>query len=366
MADANDLITITCRRTSDRNGQAVFDCVGVDQAGRTVVHGRAELAAIAGVQAAAEPAPARPESRRERYERLLCIARGLPPIAMAIVHPCDAEALKGALLARDAGLIEPLLVGPQARIRALAAQHSLDLSGCRFVDAPHSHAAAAAAVALAREGRVAALTKGSLHTDELMAEVVDKATGLRTARRISHAFLIDVPSYPRPLLITDAAVNVQPTLEEKADIVQNAIDLALTLGIAPPRVAILAAVETINPRMQATLDAAALCKMADRGQITGGILDGPLGFDNAVSEEAARAKGIVSPVAGRADILVVPDIESGNMLAKQLEYLADAISAGVVLGARVPIVLTSRADGAETRAASTAIAVVIAHSKKTA
>lgn len=303
-------------------------------------------------------------SRMARYERMLAFARGLAPIPMAVVHPCDEESLKGALLARDRGLIEPTLVGPEAKIRAVAERLALDVTGCRLVGVPHSHAAAAAAVAMACKGEVAALMKGSLRSDELLAEVVDKTTGLRTDRRISHVFVMDVPSYPRPLLITDAAVNVQPTLEEKADIVRNAIDLAHMLHIARPKVAILAAVETVNPAMPATLDAAALCKMADRDQIRGGILDGPLAFDNAVSAEAAHTKGIRSPVAGQADILVVPDIESGNMLAKQLEYLADALSAGVVLGARVPIVLTSRADSAETRTLSAAIAVVVAHARR--
>jgi phosphate acetyltransferase len=232
------------------------------------------------------------------------------------------------------------------------------------INVAHSHAAAEIAVSLAREGQVEALMKGSLHTDELMSEVIDKATGLRTARRISHVFLMDVPTYPRLLFITDAAVNVAPDLEAKVDIVQNAIDLAHMLKIADPKVAILAAVETVNLKMQATLDAAALCKMADRGQITGGLLDGPLAFDNAISVVAARTKGIKSAVAGQADILLVPDIESGNMLAKQLEYLADALTSGIVLGAKVPIVLTSRADSAETRTASTAVAMVMAHAKR--
>jgi len=369
MANPNDIITITCRRRIDPDGSAVFDCIGLNREGSQVIRGTADVLppAIGIPQPEATPRePERAASRRSRYEHLLGIALGLPPIAMAVAHPCDDESLKGALLARDAGLIFPTLVGPEARIRGLAEQLALDLAGCRLINVPHSHAAAEAAVALAREGEVVALMKGSLHTDELMTEVVDKATGLRTDRRISQVFMVDVPTYPRPLLITDAAVNVQPTLEDKVDIVQNAIDLALMLHIVEPKVAILAAVETVNPKMQATLDAAALCKMADRGQIRGGILDGPLGFDNAISLVAAQTKGIYSPVAGRADILVVPDIESGNMLAKQLEYLADALSAGIVLGARVPIVLTSRADSAETRTASTAIAVVIAHSKKKA
>jgi phosphate acetyltransferase len=283
---------------------------------------------------------------------------------MAVAHPCDTESLKGALLARDRGLIVPTLVGPEEKIRQIAEANQLDLYGCTLINVPHSHAAAETAVSLAREGQVEALMKGSLHTDELMSEVIDKATGLRTARRISHVFLMDVPTYPRLLFITDAAVNVAPSLEDKVDIVQNAIDLAHMLKIPDPKVAILAAVETVNVKMQATLDAAALCKMADRGQITGGLLDGPLAFDNAISVVAARTKGIKSAVAGQADILLVPDIESGNMLAKQLEYLAEALMTGVVVGARVPIVLTSRADTAETRAASCAIALLMAHAKR--
>jgi phosphate acetyltransferase len=280
------------------------------------------------------------------------------------VHPCDAVSLEGALSARDRGLIVPTLVGPADKIRAIAEQNGFRLNGCKIVDVPHSHAAAEKAVAMARNGEVEALMKGSLHTDELAVEVISKAGGLRTARRMSHVFLMDVPTYPRPLLITDAAVNVEPTLEDKVDIVQNAIDLAQILGIGEPKVAILAAVEMVNPKMRATLDAAALCKMADRGQITGGLLDGPLAFDNAVSLVAAKTKNIHSAVAGQADILVVPEIESGNMLAKQLEYLADALSAGIVLGAKVPIVLTSRADSVDSRAGSCAIAVLVAQSKR--
>jgi phosphate acetyltransferase len=295
-----------------------------------------------------------------RYEHLMALMAGIPPITMAVVHPCDESSLGGALSARDRSLIVPTLIGPEDKIRAIAEQHGLDLKGCRIVDVPHSHASASKAVQMARDGEVDALMKGSLHTDELASEVVSKAGGLRTDRRISHVFLMDVPSYPRPLLITDAAVNIEPSLETKVDIVQNAIDLAHILGIPEPKVAILAAVETVNPKMRATLDAAALCKMADRGQIKGGLLDGPLAFDNAVSMVAAKTKGIRSAVAGQADILVVPDIESGNMLAKQLEYLADALTAGVVLGAKVPIVLTSRADTVDTRAGSCAIAVLVA------
>ncbi|KPK05990.1 MAG: hypothetical protein AMJ64_10365, partial [Betaproteobacteria bacterium SG8_39] len=255
---------------------------------------------------------------------------------------------------------------PQAKIRAVAEAEQIDLSPYERVDAEHSHAAAALAAEMARDGKVEALMKGSLHTDELLGAVVRSSAGLRTARRISHVFLLDVPAYPRPLMVTDAAINIAPTLEDKVDIVQNAIDLARTLGIEQPKVAILAAVETVNPRMPATLDAAALCKMADRGQISGGLLDGPLAFDNAISEEAAKTKKIVSPVAGRADILLVPDLESGNMVAKQLQYLAGADSAGIVLGTRVPIVLTSRADSVRTRLASTAVMALVAHARRKA
>jgi len=296
-----------------------------------------------------------------RLQALVARAKGLPAIDMAVVHPCDLESLKGALMAADAGLIDPILIGPEAKIRSIAQEHNLDLKQYRIVDVKHSHESAAMAVTLIRNGDAEAMMKGSLHTDELLAEVVSRAAGLRTSRRISHVFLMDVPTYPRPLLITDAAVNIAPTLEEKVHIIQNAIDLAHIIGIPLPRVAILSAVETVNPKIQSTLDAAALCKMADRGQITGGLLDGPLAFDNAVSLMAAKTKGINSAVAGNAEILVVPDLESGNMLAKQLEYLANALTAGIVLGAKVPIVLTSRADTAETRIASCVIATLIAH-----
>jgi phosphate acetyltransferase len=283
-----------------------------------------------------------------------------------VVHPCDSDSLMGALEAARRGLIMPVLVGPEARIRSVAQANGASLDGIVIVPTEHSHAAAMRAVELAREGRVEALMKGSLHTDELMAAVVPAVTGLRTARRVSHVFILDVPSYPRPLLVTDAAINIQPTLRDKVDIVQNAIDLAHVLGIVLPRVAVLSAVETVNPGMPSTLEAAALCKMADRGQITGGLIDGPLAFDNAISLEAAKAKSIVSDVAGRADILVVPDIESGNMLAKQLQYLAGADSAGIVLGARVPIVLTSRADNIRSRLASTAVMVIVANARRAA
>ena len=277
---------------------------------------------------------------------------------MGVVHPCSSDALEGAMAAARLGLIEPVLIGPVARIRSLAATHGIDLGDAQLVDVPHSHAAAAKAVAMARSGDVGALMKGSLHTDELMTEVVDVQSGLRTARRISHVFVLDVPRYLKPLMITDAAINVAPDLDAKVDIVQNAIDLAHALGRAQPKVAILSAVETVTPKLRSTMEAAALAKMADRGQITGGLVDGPLAFDNAISMAAARTKGIRSPVAGDADILVVPDIETGNMLAKQLEYFGDAQLAGIALGAKVPIVLSSRADSSHSRIASCAIALL--------
>ena len=285
----------------------------------------------------------------------------MAPVRTAVVHPCDALSLGGALDARDAGVISPVLVAPLAKLRAVAADTGLELGDSEVVDVPHSHAAAATAARLAGKGEVQALMKGSLHSDEYLGAILAPEACLRTERRLTHCYIMQTASYPRPFIITDAAINIAPTLEIKADIVRNAIDLAHAIGIAEPRVAILAAVETVNPAMPATLDAAALCKMADRGQITGGVLDGPLAFDNAVSIAAARTKGIASPVAGQADVLVVPDLESGNMLAKQLIYLGNAESAGVVLGAKVPIILTSRADSRETRLASCAIALLLAH-----
>jgi phosphate acetyltransferase len=303
------------------------------------------------------------ESRH--HQTLVEKAKGLKPVRTAVVHPVDTVSLLGAIKAAEAGLIEPILVGPQAKIAAVAAEAKLDLSPYQLVATEHSHASAAQAVALARERKVEALMKGSLHTEEFMSAIVGEEK-LRTARRMSHVFVIDVPGYPRPLFVTDAAVIIYPTLEDKVDIVQNAIDLAHVLGLALPKVAILSAVETVSSKIRSTIDAAALCKMADRGQITGGILDGPLAYDNAVSAEAAKAKGIVSKVAGDADILVVPDLEAGNMLAKQLEYLARAEVAGIVLGARVPIILTSRADKTLARLSSCAIALLLArHTKET-
>ena len=290
---------------------------------------------------------------------VLQLSAGCPPLRLAVCHPCDERSLAATLAAVDCGLIEPVLVGPEQKIRQIAQAAGLGLGEIPIVDVPHSHAAAAESVARARCGDVAAIMKGSLHTDELMAEVIAADSGLRTGRRMSHDFVMRVAAYPRLLHITDAAVNIAPTLEHKVDIVQNAIDLAQALGTQTPRVAILSAVETVTSKLRSTLDAAALCKMADRGQITGGILDGPLAFDNAVSLTAAGVKGIHSPVAGVADVLVVPDMEAGNMLAKQLEYFAGAESAGIVLGARVPIVLTSRADPVDARVRSCAIASLL-------
>jgi phosphate acetyltransferase len=291
---------------------------------------------------------------------VLGLAADLPPLVTAVVHPCDEPSLAGALAAAGRGLVRPILIGPEAKIRRLADEAGLDLAGATIDPVPHSHAAAARAVELVRRAEVGAIMKGSLHTDELLAEIVKRDTGLRTARRISHVFVMQVPGYDRLLLVTDAAVNIDPSLEDKADIVQNAIDLAQALGIARPRVAILSAVETVTSKLRSTLDAAALCKMADRRQITGGLLDGPLAFDNAVSLEAARTKGIVSEVAGRADILVAPDLESGNILAKQLEYFSGATAGGIVLGARVPVILSSRADSLASRVLSAAVAVIYA------
>ena len=296
----------------------------------------------------------------EKYDRLIEVARSLEAIATAVVHPCDASSLAGALDAARMGLIRPILVGPRAKIEAVARENELDLSGCELVDAPHSEAAATQAVELVKAGRAEALMKGSLHTDELMAAVVRKDTGLRTARRISHCFVMDVPAHEDALIISDAAVNIAPTLEVKMDIVQNAIDLGHALRVPEVRVAILSAMETVNPKVPSTIEAAALCKMAERGQITGGVLDGPLALDNAIDLGAAKIKKISSPVAGQADILVVPDLEAGNMLAKSLSFMADADAAGIVLGARVPVILTSRADSVSTRLASCAVAALVA------
>ncbi|HRI16926.1 MAG TPA: bifunctional enoyl-CoA hydratase/phosphate acetyltransferase [Burkholderiaceae bacterium] len=305
-----------------------------------------------------------PTSKHEKYHRLIARCKALPPTPCAVAHPCDESSLRGAVEAGQLGLLEPILVGPRARIEAVAAQHDIDLAGCEIVDAPHSHASAEAAVRLAREGRAEMLMKGSLHTDELMAAVVKRDTGLRTGRRISHCFIMDVPAIDRVVIITDAAINIFPTLADKVHVVQNAIDLVRALGMERPKVAILSAMETVNPQVPSTIEAAALCKMAERGQITGGLLDGPLALDNAIDLGAARMKKIVSPVAGQADILVVPDLEAGNMLAKSLSFMADADAAGIVLGARVPIILTSRADSVPTRLASCAVAALVAKARR--
>jgi phosphotransacetylase/acyl dehydratase len=361
-----DTITATLTVTEKRpeTGELTLDCRCANQDGQVVISGVARVHAPTQKvrRHRLEPADVR-FSRHERFRTLLARATGLEPMATAVAHPCDANAIGAVAEAAAAGLIAPILVGPKAKILKAAADAGVDISAFRLVDAPHSVAAAAAAVALVKAGEAALLMKGSLHTDELLHAVLAPDSGLRTGRRLSHVYLMDVPSYPRPLLVTDAAVNIAPDLEQKRDIVQNAIDLAKVMGVETPRVALLSAVEVINPQLPSTLDAAALCKMADRGQITGGLVDGPLAFDNAVSPEAAAEKGIVSKVAGHADILVVPDLEAGNMLAKQLTFLAGADAAGVVLGARVPIILTSRADAERTRLASCAVAVLIAHSR---
>lgn len=355
-------VTVTVKEKNAAKKRLLLDCRATNQRGEEVITGLAEV--IAPVEKISRPRVLLPEidlnRTAQRYERLIEMTRGLQPIRTAVVHPVDSASLLGAVEAAREGLIVPVLVGPEAKIRAAAAQAAVDLAGYEIVAVEHSAAAAEAGVAMARAGEVEAVMKGALHTDELMHAVVDRARGLRTARRISHVYAIDAPDYPRALLVTDAAINIYPTLADKRDIIQNAIDLAHALGIGEPRVAILSAVETVTESIRSTLDAAALCKMAERGQIKGGILDGPLAFDNAVSEEAAKTKGIVSPVAGRADIFVVPDLEAGNMLAKQLEYLAHARVAGIVLGARVPIILTSRADKTLARLGSCAIALLLA------
>ncbi|HUB63952.1 MAG TPA: bifunctional enoyl-CoA hydratase/phosphate acetyltransferase [Methylocella sp.] len=362
-----DTLTITLKVAEKKpeSHRVLLDCQALNQHGQIVITGTAEV--IAPAEKISRPRVILPEvelRQKGRFHRkLVDMTQGFAPIRTAVVHPVDAVSLLGAIEAAREQLIVPVLIGPKAKIRAAAVQAQLDISPYELISTEHSEAAAHLSVALARAGKVEALMKGALHTDELMHAVVDADKGLRTARRISHVFVIDAPGYPRPLFVTDAAINVYPTLDDKRDIVQNAIDLAQALGIAMPKAAILSAVETVTTKLRSTLDASALCKMADRGQITGGIIDGPLAFDNAVSEEAAKTKGIVSPVAGQADIFVVPDVEAGNMLAKQLEYLADAEIAGIVLGARVPIILTSRADKALARQGSCAIALLLARRK---
>ena len=357
--------TVTARRKFEEGHRIEFAGRCVNQSGDILVDGIATVAAPTRRIAYANVAtPEMILRRNDGFAKLFKRCEALPPVTCAVVHPCDRDSLLGPLEAARRGLIVPILVGPEAKIRAVAKAEGVDLSPYQVIGVEHSHAAAEKSVEMARSGHVEALMKGSLHTDELMETVVPSASGLRTARRISHVFVLDVPTYPRLLMVTDAAINLYPTLEEKVDICQNAIDLAHILGIAKPKVAILSAVETINPKIPGTLDAAALCKMADRGQITGALLDGPLAFDNAISIEAARTKSIRSPVAGEADILLVPDLEAGNMLAKQLQYLAGADAAGIVCGTRVPIILTSRADNVRTRLVSAAVLKLVAHDRR--
>ncbi len=363
---AGDELTATVTaREKKPPGLVVFDC-RVKNDGRDLISGTVTVRApdhhiryndIATPQVILR--------RNDKFAELLKRCEKIPPVTCVIAHPCDHDSLLGPIEAAKLGLIEPILVGPEAKIRAIAEAENVAVSTYRIVPTENSHASAEKAVALVRAGEGEALMKGSLHTDALMAAVVSSATGLRTSRRISHVFLMDVPSHPHPLAITDAAINIAPSLEDKMHIAQNVIDLCHVMGVAEPKVAILSAVETINAKIPSTLDAAALCKMADRGQIKGGILDGPLAFDNAISELAAKTKKINSPVAGKADVLLVPDLEAGNMLAKQLQYLAGADAAGIVLGARVPIVLTSRADTVRTRLASIAVMKLIAHYRRT-
>jgi phosphate acetyltransferase len=355
-------ISITVKSKNAADGSVIFDCLAVNQRGESIITGVARVKAPTKKPTdAGSPYGAMQLHQKTVFKRLIERVKDWEPIPTAVCHPCGKEALEGAIDAAEMGLIHPILVGPEEKIRAVAKELGLDIGAYRLVSTRHSHESAAQAVALCRSGEVEALMKGSLHTDELMGAVVPSATGLRTERRISHVFVMNVPTYPRPLLITDAAINIYPTLEVKVDILKNAIELAHALDIKEPKVAILSAVETVNPKIPATIEAAALCKMADRGQIGGAIIDGPLAFDNAISKEAALIKGIHSPVAGEADIFLAPDLEAANMLAKQLAYLARADSAGLVLGARVPIILTSRADSAEARLASCAVAAAFAH-----
>jgi len=359
-------VTVTARDKDEKHHRITFDCKCANQDGKIVIDGTALV--IAPTEKIKRPRVVLPEVKVEergtKFRRMIAMAEALEPIVTAVVHPVDANSLGGAVAAARENLVTPVLVGPEHKIRTVAEQAGLDISPYRMVPAEHSDAAAEMAVALAQKGEVRALMKGSLHTDEFMHPVIQRESGLRTQRRLSHVFLLDVPTFNRPLFVTDGAINIKPDLEDKKDIVQNAIDLAHALDIASPRVAILSAVEVVTPKIPSTVEAAAICKMANRKQIEGGIVDGPLAFDNAISEDAARAKGIDSAVAGHADILVVPDLEAGNMLAKQLEYLADADAAGVVLGARIPIILTSRADSVQSRLASSAVAALVEHHRR--
>lgn len=359
-----DTLTVRATVTAKDEQKKIVEmaCEAVNQNGEQVVRGVARV--LAPPHKVRMPRGSLPQIRvfdpEARFNDLLALAEGMAAMRCAVVHPCDEGSLRGAIDAAAYGLMEPVLIGPEARIRAVAEEFAFDLNGMTIVNMPHSHAAAEHACAMAAKGEVQSMMKGSLHTDELIHAVLTRHE-LRTGRRMSHVFRFDVPLYNKPLIITDAALNIRPTLEEKVDIVQNAIDFARLLGVEMPRVAMLSALENVNSHMPSTLDAAALCKMGDRGQIRGGLLDGPLAFDNAISLEAAQIKKIDSQVAGQADVLLVPDLESGNMLAKQLEYLAGASGSGIVLGARVPIALTSRADGPRARVSSAVLALVVAH-----
>ncbi len=356
-------VTVTDKRPDTQS--VILDCRATNPAGEVVFKGTAEIIApTAKMHHALSELPKVQLRRDDRYLLLLKACEDLPTMSCAVAHPCSEDALVGALDAAKHNLIEPILVGPEKRIADVAAAAGIDIGSCKIVPAEHSHHAAEIAVSLVRSGEAQLLMKGSLHTDELLSAAMDRERGLRTERRLSHCFVIAVPTYPRALIVTDAAINIAPSLEEKRDIIQNAIELAHAIHIPEPKVAILSAVETVTLKIPSTIEAAALCKMADRGQITGGILDGPLAFDNAIDVRAAATKGIRSPVAGEADILVVPDLEAGNILAKQLTFMANAEAAGIVLGARVPIVLTSRADSARTRLASCAIAVLYADAQR--
>lgn len=356
-------VRVTVREKIAESNRLKLDCACVNQDGETVIEGEAEV--VAPTEKVRRPRVMLPEVHLHKpgagYDQLIKATHDLKPVRTAIAHPCDRLSLSGALEAASQGLIEPILVGPKGKVARAAREIGRSIDEVELIDVPHSHAAAARCVELVREGAAEAIMKGYLHTDELMDAVVDAERGLRTERRMSHVFALDVPHYPKPLFITDAAINIYPDLDDKRDIVQNCIDLVRALGIPRPKVAILSAVETVYPKIASTLDAAGLCKMADRGQITGGVLDGPLAFDNAVSKTAAKTKGIKSEVAGDADVLVVPDLEAGNMIAKQLIHLAGAESAGLVMGARVPIILTSRADGTLSRLASCALAQLYSH-----
>lgn len=359
-------IRVTVTAKSDAHPHVTLACLCTNQTGETVIEGEAQV--VAPTVKVRRPRVALPQvhlhEKGARFAALIAKTAPLDPVRTGVVHPCDALSLEGALEAAERGIIIPVLIGPRGKIEAVALETKRDLEGVEIVDVPHSHAAADMAVSMARDGRIEMIMKGKLHTDELLAPIVDKATGLRTDRRITHIFVLDVPHYPKPLLISDAAINIAPDLDAKRDIVQNAIDLAIALGNPLPKVAVLSAVETVTRTIPSSVDAAALCKMAQRGQITGGLVDGPLAFDNAVSSAAAKTKGIVSDVAGDADVLIVPDLDAGNMVAKQLIYLAGADAAGLVLGAQIPIVLTSRADGVMSRLASAAMAQLFVHHRK--